>query len=182
MAKNGWWGWVQDVKKSCGFAPQAQGTPMWVRSRPEDLAGGEVPGMSDDLLDQVRAPGGSLEEKLEAVIDVFRSSQRHLESCREALRQQALERRRSEGRERFPAEVEEVISGGTYLDSFLEAYDGQRFLLHSEEIVPCHEYRLGLEVNSGGAYWKGISIQEAAVRHDVQAVAGASGLEGRGST
>jgi len=187
MAKSAWWVWVQDVKKSCGFAPQSQAAPMWVGfSRTADLGASgtgssetSVPGMSEELLEQSRAPGGSLEEKLEAVIDVFRSSQRHLESCREALRRQALERRQAEGRERLPAEVEEVISGGTYLDSFLEAYDGQSFLLHSEEIVPCHEYRLGLEVNSGGAYWKGISIQEAgSLRHDVQAVAGASGLEG----
>ena len=95
-----------------------------VRSRPEDLSGGEVPGMGDELLEQVRAsaprgtsgkslrasensltsafrPGGSLEEKLEAlvasawsshrgfdkaVIEVFRASQRHLETSREALR------------------------------------------------------------------------------------------------
>jgi len=135
--------------------------------------------MGDDLLEQVRTPGGSLEEKLENVIEVFRASQRHLESCRQALRQQALEMRQKEGKERLPVEVEEVISGGTYLDSFLEAYDGQTFLLHSEEIVPCHEYRLALEVNSGGAYWKGISVQEEAlVRHNVQAVAAANGLEG----
>ncbi|CAK9071694.1 unnamed protein product [Durusdinium trenchii] len=57
-----------------------------------------------------------------------------------------------------PPEVEEVIAEGTYLESFLEAFDGQSFLLHSEEIAPSHEYRLALEVNSGGAYWKSIPV------------------------
>ena len=131
-----------------------------------------------------------MEEKLEAVIDVFRASQRHLESCREALRRsveknfdppcslppchratrgdrhwrgarqragsvclQRWRRRRDSGAQDGGHLLSsEVISGGTYLDSFLEAqiqyekaaaeidairpeqaYDGQSFLLHNED-------------------------------------------------
>ncbi|CAE8677972.1 unnamed protein product [Polarella glacialis] len=169
--------WVQDVTKSCGFAHPAGAPPMWVKATP-DLFPQEVPGLSEELLERVRRPGGSLEEKTEAVNDVFRTSARHLESLQQVLRRRALERR-SDKEERFPDEVEEVISEGTYLDAFLEAFDGQSFLLYREEIVPSHEYRLALEVHSGGAYWKGISTQDSdGVRHKVETVGASSPHEG----
>lgn len=171
------WGWVKDVGRSCGFTPQSQTTPMWVRAQP-DLFPNEVPGMSEELLQKVGSFGGSLEEKIEEVVDVFRSSARHLESLQQVLRRRALEKRQKDCKELPPA-VEEVISEGTYLESFLEAFDGQSFLLHSEEIVPSHEYRLALEVNSGGAYWKSIPVQEGdAVRHNVETVTASSPAEG----
>ncbi|CAK9071634.1 unnamed protein product [Durusdinium trenchii] len=177
MSQRGLWGWVHEVGKSCGFAPQSQTTPMWVRAQP-DLFPNEVPGMSEELLQRVSSPGGSLEEKLEEVINVFQSGARHLESLQQVLRRRALEKRQKDCKE-LPPEVEEVIAEGTYLESFLEAFDGQSFLLHSEEIAPSHEYRLALEVNSGGAYWKSIPVEEgAAVRHNVETVTASSPAEG----
>eukprot|EP00931_Biecheleriopsis_adriatica_P004672 TRINITY_DN106306_c0_g1_i1.p1 TRINITY_DN106306_c0_g1~~TRINITY_DN106306_c0_g1_i1.p1 ORF type:complete len:561 (-),score=107.18 TRINITY_DN106306_c0_g1_i1:93-1610(-) len=135
--------------------------------------------MNEELLAQVGAPGGSIEDKIESVHDVFRTSARHLESLQQVLRRRALENRQKSGSKRLPDEVEEVISSGTYLDSFLEAFDGQTFLLHREEIVPSHEYRLALEVHSGGAYWKSIPVQEGeAVRHKVETVGASSPAEG----
>ena len=43
-----------------------------------------------------------------------------------------MEKRQKE----LPSAVAEVISSGSYVESFLDAFDGQSFLLHSEEIVP----------------------------------------------
>ena len=42
--------------------------------------------MSEELLQRMGAQGGSLEEKIEEVISVFRSSARHLESLQQVLR------------------------------------------------------------------------------------------------
>eukprot|EP00418_Pyrodinium_bahamense_P082744 CAMPEP_0179074654 /NCGR_PEP_ID=MMETSP0796-20121207/33195_1 /TAXON_ID=73915 /ORGANISM="Pyrodinium bahamense, Strain pbaha01" /LENGTH=434 /DNA_ID=CAMNT_0020771879 /DNA_START=62 /DNA_END=1366 /DNA_ORIENTATION=+ len=180
-AKKGLWGWVQDVGKTCGFAQQPQQPPMWVRANPE-LFPQEVPGMGEELLTQVSTVGGSLEEKIQCVIDTFRCSARHLESLQQVLRKRALERRDREGAEPFPAQVEEVIAEGNYLESFLEAFDGQSFLLFSEEIVPSHEYRLALEVHTGGAYWSSIPVQDAgSVRHKVETVGASSPAEGSAS-
>lgn len=138
--------------------------------------------MSDELLAQANQPGGSLEEKIQSVMEVFRNSARHRESIQQVLRRRALERRQSKGAEAFPDEVEEVISQGTYLDAFLEAYDGQSFELFSEEIVPSHSYTLALEVHSGGAYWSSIQAQDTAVvRHKVETVGASSAAEGSAS-
>mmetsp|Transcript_135762 Transcript_135762/g.434327 ORF Transcript_135762/g.434327 Transcript_135762/m.434327 type:complete len:476 (+) Transcript_135762:770-2197(+) len=176
--RSGIWGWVHDVGKSCGFAQPPQAPPMWVRANP-DLFPQEVPGMSDDLLSQANQAGGSLEEKLQSMIDAFRSSARHLESLQQVLRRRALERREKAGKASFPSEVEEVISEGSYLDSFLEVFDGQTFQLYSEEIVPCHSYRLALEVHSGGAYWSGVPTQDAnPTRQKVETVTASSPTEG----
>jgi len=62
---------------------------MWVRAQPE-LFPQEVPGMNEELLAQVGAPGGSIEDKIESVHDVFRTSARHLESLQQVLRRRAL--------------------------------------------------------------------------------------------
>eukprot|EP00405_Crypthecodinium_cohnii_P034535 CAMPEP_0206529258 /NCGR_PEP_ID=MMETSP0325_2-20121206/2491_1 /ASSEMBLY_ACC=CAM_ASM_000347 /TAXON_ID=2866 /ORGANISM="Crypthecodinium cohnii, Strain Seligo" /LENGTH=485 /DNA_ID=CAMNT_0054025133 /DNA_START=128 /DNA_END=1582 /DNA_ORIENTATION=- len=178
MPPGGLWGWVQDVGRTCGFAQQPQSPAMWVRANP-DLFPQEVPGMSDELLQQVNKRNGSLEEKLQHVIDAFRSNARHLESLQQVLRRRALDRREQAGEKHFPAEVEEVISDGTYVDSFLEAYDGQKFLLYSEEVVPCHGYNLALEVHSGGSYWSGVATQDSnATKQKVQTVTASSSTEG----
>jgi len=138
--------------------------------------------MSDDLLAHCNEVGGSLEEKLQAVVDTFRTSARHLESLQQVLRRRALERREKNGEEHFPAEVEEVIAQGSYLETFLQTYDGKSFPLYSEEIVPCHSYRLALEVHSGGAYWSGVPVQDAgAVRQQVETVGASSSVEGSAS-
>jgi len=137
-----------------------------------------VPGLSEELLQKAGSFGGSLEEKIEEVMKLCRTSARHLEGLQQVLRRQALEKRKQDCKE-LPSAVEEVISEGTYPESFLEAFDGHSFLLHSEEIVPSHEYRLALEVNSGGAYWKSIPVQEGeAVRHKVETVTASSPAEG----
>jgi len=138
--------------------------------------------MGEELLAQAGAPGGSLEEKLQSVIDAFRCSARHLESLQQVLRRRALENRSKAGVEPLPREVEDVIAEGSYVDAFLEAFDGQTFPLFSEEIVPSHEYRLALEVHSGGAYWSSIPVQESgAVRHKVETVGASSPAEGSAS-
>mmetsp|Transcript_91730 Transcript_91730/g.268495 ORF Transcript_91730/g.268495 Transcript_91730/m.268495 type:complete len:452 (+) Transcript_91730:82-1437(+) len=175
--KGGLWGWVQDVGKTCGFAQQQQ-PPMWVRANPE-LFPHEVPGMGEELLAQMSAEGGDLEEKIQSVVDNFRCSARHLESLQQVLRRRALERRNKVGAEPFPAQVEEVIAEGSYAETFLQAFDGQSFLLFSEEIVPAHEYCLALEVHTGGAYWSSIPVQDSgSVRHKVETVGASSPVEG----
>lgn len=179
--RGGLWGWVQDVGKSCGFAQAPQQPAMWVRANPE-LFPQEVPGMGEDILAATSQPGGSLEEKIQMVTDTFRMNARHLESLQQVLRKRALERREKAGEPQLPPEVEHVVSDGTYLDAFLEAYDGQVFELYSDEVVPCHAYRLALEVHSGGAYWSSIPVQEAgAVRHKVETVSASSSHEGSAS-
>jgi len=179
--RSGLWGWVQDMGKTCGFAQPPPQPSMWVRANPE-LFPQQVPGMGDELLEKVSAIGGSLEEKIQCVIDTFRYSARHLESLQQVLRRRALERRNKAGDEPFPQEVEKVIAEGTYVESFLEAFDGQSFPLFSEEIVPSHEYRLALEVHTGGAYWSSIPLQDGgAVRHKVETVGASSPVEGSAS-
>jgi hypothetical protein len=134
----------------------------------------------------VSAPGGSLEDKIECVLEAFLRSARHLESLQQVLRRRALEERRQVGGDclepPFPDEVESVISEGTYLESFLQDYHGQTFPIYSDEIVPGHVYRLALEVHSGGAYWSNIPVQDMdAVRHKVETVGASSPAEGSAS-
>jgi hypothetical protein len=163
---------------------------MWVRACPE-LSSHEVPGLGEEVLSQVSAPGGSLEDKIECVLEAFLRGARHLESLQQVLRRRALEERRRERADgggagiaepSFPEEVENVIAAGTYLESFLQAYHGQTFPIHSDEIVPGHVYRLALEVHSGGAYWSNIPVQDMdAVRHKVETVGASSPAEGSAS-
>ena len=47
-----------------------------------------------------------------------------------------MEQREKTSENTFPAEVKDVIAQGNYVETFLQSYDGQSFLLHSEEIVP----------------------------------------------
>eukprot|EP00427_Karlodinium_veneficum_P068043 CAMPEP_0169315598 /NCGR_PEP_ID=MMETSP1017-20121227/5724_1 /TAXON_ID=342587 /ORGANISM="Karlodinium micrum, Strain CCMP2283" /LENGTH=362 /DNA_ID=CAMNT_0009409589 /DNA_START=151 /DNA_END=1236 /DNA_ORIENTATION=- len=150
---------------------------MWVRASPE-LFPMEVPGMDAELLAKVRQPGGSLEEKMQEVQEAFRSSSRHLESLQQVLRRRALQRldeMAGVGVENMSEDVREVIREGTYPESFLSAYDGQSFIVHSEEVVPGHEYRLALEVHTGGAYWSNIPLDpDDVVRHKVETVCASS--------
>lgn len=82
----------------------------------------------------------------------------------------------------MPDEVQEVIKEGTYFESFLNTFDGQSFMIHSEEIVPGHEYRLALEVHTGGAYWSNIPVDTTnIVRHRVETVSASSQNEGSAS-
>eukprot|EP00448_Togula_jolla_P012438 CAMPEP_0170604680 /NCGR_PEP_ID=MMETSP0224-20130122/19555_1 /TAXON_ID=285029 /ORGANISM="Togula jolla, Strain CCCM 725" /LENGTH=432 /DNA_ID=CAMNT_0010929605 /DNA_START=30 /DNA_END=1325 /DNA_ORIENTATION=+ len=174
----GLWGWMQSFGGTCGFGQAPKTHSMWVRAAPE-LCPQEVPGVSEELLAKIDTPGGSLEEKLEHVTDTFRSNARHLESLQQLLRLRAIERRAAEGSDEFPAEVESVISKGTYQDSFLQAFDGQSFPLFGEQVIPYHEYRLALEVHSGGAYWSSISTQDSgSVQHKVEIVSASSPAEG----
>lgn len=177
--RGGLWGWVQAVGSTCGLAGQSQRRDMCVRANPAFLFPYEIPGMDESVLAQVRAPGGSLEEKLQYVIETFRNSARHVESLQQVLTHRAMEQREKVGADPFPVQVEHVISSGSYQESFLEDFDGQSFLLYSEEIVPSHAYRLALEVHSGGPYWSSIPVQDTgAQRQRVETVSASSGVEG----
>jgi len=140
--------------------------------------------MEGELMAKIRQPGGSLDDKLEEVADTFKSSARHLESLQQVLRKRQLEKMEciaSAGVD-VPVEVREMIKEGTYCESYLSAFDGQSFPIHSEEIVPGHEYRLALEVHTGGAYWANIPLDTTdAVRHRVETVSASSQNEGSAS-
>jgi len=156
---------------------------MWVRANPE-LFPLEVPGMDGDILANIRVSGGSLEEKLQEVMDHFRNNARHQESMQHVLRRRALQRLDDMAGVgvAVPDEVREVIRDGTYPETFLSAFDGQSFQIHSDEIVPGHEYRLALEVHTGGAYWSSIPVDTSeAVRHTVETVSASSPVEGSAS-
>eukprot|EP00929_Paragymnodinium_shiwhaense_P060173 TRINITY_DN30079_c0_g1_i2.p1 TRINITY_DN30079_c0_g1~~TRINITY_DN30079_c0_g1_i2.p1 ORF type:complete len:446 (+),score=81.06 TRINITY_DN30079_c0_g1_i2:117-1454(+) len=180
-SRGGLWGWLDVVGGSCGFGGQ-QKQRQWVKAIPE-LVPQEVPGMDEAMLSKISQVGGSLEEKLQTVIDHFRGSARHLESLQTLLRKKAcLDRAAAGFDDELPTEVQAVISEGTYGEGFLKAYDAQTFLLYREEIVPGHEYRLALEVHTGGAYWSGIAAQDAAtVVHKVETVSASSQVEGSAS-
>jgi len=142
--------------------------------------------MDHELLSKIRQPGGSMDEKLQEVSDIFRTSARHLESLQQVLRKRKLEKMdtlASTGvANAMSDEVREVIREGTYLESFLSDFDGQNFVVHSEEIVPGHEYRLALEIHTGGAYWSNIPLDTSgAVRHRVETVSASSQNEGSAS-
>lgn len=153
---------------------------MWVRATPE-LFPLEVPGMDDVILDKIRKVGGSLEEKMQEVTEHFRNNARHQESMQHVLRRRALQRLDDMAGVgvAVPDDVREVIREGTYLETFLSLHDGQSYQIHTEEIVPGHEYRLALEVHTGGAYWSSIPLDTAeAVRHTVETVSASSQVEG----
>merc|ERR1719359_58006 len=184
MAQNsGLWEWLSSFGGSCGFKAQPKLGPMWVKANP-DLFPLEVPGMEAELLGKIRQPGGSLDEKMTEVEEAFRNSARHLESLQQVLRKRKLDRMETMASAGVAMleEVREVIKEGTYVESFLNAYDGQTFQIHSEEIVPGHEYRLALEVHTGGAYWSNIPLDtESSVRHRVETVSASSQNEGSAS-
>jgi hypothetical protein len=152
---------------------------MWVQVEPE-LSPKEVPGMDEELLTKVGLPGGSFEEKIQCVTDVFRTSARKLESLQTLLRRRAIDNREEVGlSDALPLEVKKTIVNGTYVEDLLDVFDGQSFPLYSKEIVPGHEYCLALEVHSGGSYWSGVSKQEAdAIQHSVETVTACSAAEG----
>jgi len=152
---------------------------MWVQAQPE-LNPKEVPGMDEELLTKISSPGGSFEEKIRCVTDVFRSSARKLESLQTLLRRRAIDNREEVGlSDVLPPQVQAAISGGTYREDLLHAFDGQSYPLYAKEIAPGHEYCLALEVHSGGSYWSGVSAQEAeAVEHTVETVTACSAIEG----
>eukprot|EP00927_Polykrikos_kofoidii_P061696 TRINITY_DN56531_c0_g1_i1.p1 TRINITY_DN56531_c0_g1~~TRINITY_DN56531_c0_g1_i1.p1 ORF type:complete len:416 (+),score=61.44 TRINITY_DN56531_c0_g1_i1:62-1309(+) len=173
------WGWISSMGGTCGFGPQQQKSAMWVRATPE-LSPQDVPGMSDDLLGKICTDGGNIEEKIQCVIETFRCSARHLESLQTLLRRKAVDKRVDAGfADTLPDKVRDVISQGLYTEDILKTYDEQRFALYQEEIVPNHEYRLALEIHSGGAYWSSIPTQDdTPVVHKVETVTSASPVEG----
>lgn len=182
MSNGGLWGWLESFGGSCGFkGPQQKLGPMWVKATP-DLFPLEVPGMEAELLCKIREPGGSLDEKFQEVADTFKNSARHLESLQHVLRKRKLDRldHMSDGGDSvIPERAREVIKEGSYTESFLSAFDGMSFIIHSEEIVPGHEYQLALEVHTGGAYWASVPLDNTStVRHRVETVTASSQNEG----
>lgn len=155
---------------------------MWVRATPE-LLPPEVPGLKEDQLRELMTPGGSVSEKLQAACNIFRQNARHLESLQQVLRRKFAERQCVAAPcDALPSEVQSVVAEAQYLDSFLSAFDGQIFPVHSEECVPGHEYCLALEVQTGGKYWSSIPTQDdVAVRHHVETVTASSPVEGSAS-
>lgn len=138
--------------------------------------------MEEGVLEKVRSPGGSLEEKLELVLGSVRASARRLEGLQLEFRRRAMSQRRLEGAEPFPALVAEALSEGTYPEALLDAFDGQTFPLYSEEVAPAHAYSLALEVYSGGRFWSNIPVRETfSVRHRVETVSASSAAEGSAS-
>jgi len=173
----------QTIGGTCGFEMKPKQSQMWVRAMPE-LSPKEVPGMGEDLLEKMSAQGGSLEEKIQCLVETFRCSARHLESMQTLLRRRAVDKRVEAGyKDDLPSEVKAVIADGTYQEDFLKAFDEKSFPLYGEEIVPGHEYRLALEVHTGGAYWSGITAQDAASSpaQKVETVTASSPAEGSSS-
>lgn len=152
---------------------------MWVRAMPE-LLPPEVPGLKEEQLAELTAPGGSVGDKLQKACDIFRQNARHLESLQQVLRRKFSERQCAAAPcDALPAEVQDVVAQSQYLDAFLTAFDGQTFPVHSEECVPGHEYCLALEVQTGGKYWSSIPMQQdVTVRHRVETVTASSPDEG----
>lgn len=182
-ANGGLWSWLDKIGASCGFQAQPKLGPMWVKASP-DLFPLEVPGMESELLAKIRQPGGSLDEKFQEVMEAFRNSARHLESLQQVLRKRKLDRfeHAPNAADSIPDRVREVVKDGTYTESFLSSFDGQTFVIHSEEIVPGHEYQLALEVHTGGAYWASVPLDNAStVRHRVETVSASSQNEGSAS-
>jgi hypothetical protein len=174
------WEWVHGIAKGCGFPePSRRREPgQWVRSNPI-LSSQELPGVPDDVLNQVRVPGGSLEDKLEKVINSFLCSARHLEGLQQVLRRRALEEQSARVAPELPAEVIKVIDSGYYGDRFLKDFDGKTFPISSEEVIPGHEYCLALEVHSGGAYWSHLpASDESSGNNKVETVSASSSSEG----
>lgn len=156
---------------------------MWVRANP-DLFPLEVPGMDADLLARIRQPGGSPEGKMVDVLDAFRNSARHLESLQQVLRKRELQKLDDIAGVgvAVPADVREVIREGAYYETFLSAYHDKSFSIHCDEIVPNHQYRLALEVHTGGPYWSSIPTDSSeVVRHQVETVSASSQVEGSGT-
>ncbi|CAK0873141.1 unnamed protein product, partial [Prorocentrum cordatum] len=175
------------VSSTCGFSgpPAADRDTSWA-SRPSRGDPGplfqEVPGVEAGVLERVRAPGGSLEEKLELVLGSVRASARRLEGMQLELRHRAMSQWRQDGAEPLPQQVGEAVSEGTYQEAFLDAFDGQAFPLYAEEVAPAHVYSLALEVHSGGPYWCNIPVRETgSVRHRVETVSASSAAEGSAS-
>jgi len=131
---------------------------------------------SEDVLTRVSRPGGSLEDKLGMLGGHFHDRARRLESMLQEFRSQAGDSAScEEASPEYPREVLDVVVEGMYTDPFLDAFDGQQFRIHSEQIVPGHAYCLSLEVHSGGAYWKGVSNSDD-VRHPVATLGLSSSL------
>lgn len=176
------WEWVHGIARGCGFQePTSHNEPMqWVRANPM-LSSQELPGVPDEILNQVRQPGGSLEDKLEKVINSFLSSARHLEGLQLALRRRALEEQSTGAAPPLPDEVIKVIESGFYGDKFLKDFDGEIFPISSEEVIPGHEYCLALEVHSGGAYWAHLPANEQGAKNKVETASASSSSEGSAS-
>lgn len=147
---------------TCGFVTRPGRSQKFVRATGQ-LFPHACPGLEEDLLADIQGPGGSLEEKLQRVVDALNQGVRRLEALEHVLRTRVLEKPAD-----LPAEVCEVVSRGSYSDSFVTALAGRSFCLHSEEIAPGHEYCLVLEVHSGGPYWAGVSLASDTAQHRLE--------------
>jgi len=153
----GWLSSLSSISANCGANRVSKAPParsrMLPRGRPYSEHHDDVPGIGEDLLHMLRTPGGSFEEKLRYTMEEFRKQVKHTENLQNLQRKRALERRDEAGKLVLPSDVLDVIRDGVYCEPFIEKHAGRCFLIHSEELVPYHEYRLALEVHSGGAYW-----------------------------
>lgn len=53
------------------------------------------------------------------------------------------------GFKEMPEAVQAVVKSGKYDAKFCQKWDGQRFVVHAEEILPCHEYHFVVVVADG---------------------------------
>lgn len=177
--------WLSTAVGTCGFQNDPRERHRCAKATPEWMMP-EAPGLSDQLLRDVRAPGGSLPEKMRRVLEAFRSSAHELECQQPLLRRRALERAQpclstgDDADAAYPLEVRTLLEDGTYTDGFLKRFDDRSFVVHASEIVPGHEYCLALEVSTGGKYWSNVSTGDEAdtTRHSAETVNASSAGEG----
>lgn len=158
------WGRIRDLG-NCGFDFSKKGSAQRFVRATGQLFPHACPGLDEEFLLELQAPGGCPEEKLQRTIDALGHGVRRLEALEQVLRSRVLEQRKD-----LPDEVREVVEKGTHSDSFVATFQGKEYELHREEIAPGHAYCLVLEVHSGGPYWAGVSTRDANVQHRVETI------------
>lgn len=165
MVKGGLFGWLESSLGLCGWAENTN-RQKWVRATP-DLFPREVPGMTEDVLEELRLAGGSLESKIQRVSNIFRGNARHLEGLQQVLIRSVLR----DGGPELPQQVRDVLTKGTYTDAFLNAFDGHVFPIHAKEVAPYHEFQLAMEVRAGGKYWAGSAgVQDDETQQKIETI------------
>merc|ERR1712137_974010 len=86
------WGWLNAIGGTYCIAPPPRQSAEWVQAMPE-FTPNEVPGVSEELLEKISGEGGSIEEKLQCVIESFLASAGHLEGLQTLFRRIAVDTR-----------------------------------------------------------------------------------------
>eukprot|EP00397_Hematodinium_sp_SG-2012_P030418 GEMP01032219.1.p1 GENE.GEMP01032219.1~~GEMP01032219.1.p1 ORF type:complete len:345 (+),score=58.60 GEMP01032219.1:91-1125(+) len=145
---------LQKITQACTYQAKKEEEGCYVQA-PMNLFPSSVPGLSDTTLEALRHQTSPFKQ-----IEVLLS-----DVNAEVSRQQGLAKLYKRGMSQnllknLQPKVREVVETDLYTDAFVTEFQGEEFIIVSEEICPNHSIEFVLRVNGGGSYWTAISADD----------------------